>query len=93
MESPTALTCERDSENCHGPAGGTYSCPASQADARNFNSVGFRPAILMLLVSAIAADLHPSVTAVVPTATSLTSGDFHSSCKRALFLGTFFWMH
>lgn len=88
-----ALTSAYDSENCHVPAGGTYSCPPSQADARNFNSLGFRPAILILLVSASAADLYSSVTAGVPTGTSLTAAGFRGSCKQALYLGAFFCMH
>ena len=75
------------------PAGGTYSRPASQADARDLDQPKFRPAILTLLVCAIAADLSPPVTAVAPAATSLTAGGFRGSCKRALFLGAFFWMH
>src|SRR5260370_41173553 len=92
-EPPTALVCEHNRENCHMPAGGTYSRPASQADARDFNFVEFRPAILTLLVCAIAADLSPPVTAVAPAATSLTAGGFRGSCKRAFFLGALFWIH
>src|SRR5260370_42509655 len=69
---PTALVCEHNRENCHMPAGGTYSRPASQADARDFNFVEFRPAILTLLVSCSAADLPPPATAGAPPGTPFT---------------------